>query len=377
MHSVLYFELVAFCIVVEVMMFVKMRFGLYRLLYQRTFRNVLVLSALSMGLDYLRLVLDGSMLLGGMLTPLVVTAYFMATAAMSFSWFRYSGFILKFPFWNDRKKLALYGIPLVFVLLLCVSSVWNGLIFFVDDFNFFHRNLLYYIIYVPVCVLYMVTCVALAVRKAMRKRYYAERETNASVASFGVILVTAGILQVYLEDMLPIWSAGIMLASVLAFVLAQSQLISMDPLTRLNNRNLLNQFLNSKMNGKELPKRLYLFVMDLDKFKSINDIYGHSEGDRALVLVADVLKAVCGPRGCFIARFGGDEFNIVAELDNDAAAEALCTAIKDALKERAANLAYKLSLSIGYADHYTGAESLPDFFARADERLYAQKKANR
>ena len=55
MHSVLYFELVAFCIVVEVMMFVKMRFGLYRLLYQRTFRNVLVLSTLSMSLDYLRL----------------------------------------------------------------------------------------------------------------------------------------------------------------------------------------------------------------------------------------------------------------------------------------------------------------------------------
>ena len=377
MHSVLYFELVAFCIVVEVMMFVKMRFGLYRLLYQRTFRNVLVLSTLSMSLDYLRLVLDGSMLLGGMLSPLVVTAYFMATATMSFSWFRYSGFLLKFPFWNDKKKLALFAIPLFLVLFLCVTSIWNGLIFFVDDFNLFHRNLLYYIIYVPVCVLYMLTCIALAIRKALRKRYSADRETNGSVAGFGVILVVAGVLQVYVEDMLPIWSAGIMLASVLAFVLAQAQLISMDPLTRLNNRNQLNQYLNAKMNGKELPKRLYLFVMDLDKFKSINDIYGHSEGDKALVLVADVLKAVCGPRGCFIARFGGDEFNVVAELDNDAAAESLCTAIKDELKERSTNFAYKLSLSIGYADHYTGAESMPDFFARADERLYEQKKANR
>jgi GGDEF domain-containing protein len=87
-----------------------------------------------------------------------------------------------------------------------------------------------------------------------------------------------------------------------------------------------------------------------------------------------VLKAVCGPRGCFIARFGGDEFNLVAELDDDSAANEICDAVQAELKKRVATFKFPLALSIGYADNVTGVETLPEFFARADKRLYEQKK---
>ena len=371
-----YFEVIFFCLAIETLLFVKMKFGMYKLLHQRTFSFVLGLSIISIVLDYLTMIANGSeSIIGSTFNRILNTFYLLVMAHLAFFWFRYSGYVLKLPFWNDQKKLALYAMPMLATMVLIVLSLWNGWMFYVDDFNICHRNVLYYTTFLPVCAIYMGICMVVAFYKAMQKRYYADRGIYGAVVSFNLLSLLSIPMQVYFDDKLPILSAGMMLASVLAFVLAQAQLISMDPLTRLNNRNQLNRYLTMKMFGKQsASKRLFLFVIDLDRFKAINDTYGHHEGDRALVLAADVLKDVCGPRGCFIARFGGDEFNVVAELDDDASAKELCAAIKEALRKSASALPYTLTLSIGYADHLPGTETLPDFFARADEVLYEQKK---
>jgi diguanylate cyclase (GGDEF)-like protein len=86
-----------------------------------------------------------------------------------------------------------------------------------------------------------------------------------------------------------------------------------------------------------------------------------------------VLKRVCGPKGCFISRFGGDEFNLVADLPDMAAAEAIKFTINDEVAQRAASLPYRLSLSIGYAASRGKGETPKDLFERADEALYREK----
>lgn len=378
MQNAAYNEIVLFCLAVEILLYIKMRFGMYKLLYQRTFSYVLIFGILSISIDFFMKAVNGpSGLFGPMVNSILHVFYFVITLFMVFSWFRYSGYILKLPFWNDRKRLLLYGMPMGVAILLLVLSLWNGCVFFVDDFNIYHNNDLYYSIYLPVCSLYTLAGMALAFYKMFQKKYFAERSIYSSASTFGILSVFVIPLHAYFAGELPLLSAGIMLSTLASFLLAQAHLISVDPLTHLNNRNQLHQFLNSKMKKDLGSKRLYLFVIDLDKFKQINDTFGHNEGDRALELVAEVLKAVCGPRGCFIARFGGDEFNIVAELDNDSQANQICEALQAEMLRQAERLNYPLSLSIGYADNFTGAESLPDFFARADKRLYEQKKAKR
>ena len=114
-------------------------------------------------------------------------------------------------------------------------------------------------------------------------------------------------------------------------------------------------------------------MIDMDNFKAINDNYGHHEGDRALNMVADVLKRVCGPMGCFISRFGGDEFNLVAELTDDAEAENIKNAVTEKLAFMSASLPYRLTVSIGYAPSRGRGETLIDLFDRADEALYKEK----
>ena len=218
----------------------------------------------------------------------------------------------------------------------------------------------------------MVFACILAGYRIPLKRYFSDRVLYFSLAMFG-LLPLLGLGMECTPESAP-YSVYAMVISVLfVFLEMQSRMISTDPLTKLNNRNQLNTFLDSKIGQYTENRKVYLFVLDLDKFKGINDTYGHAEGDSALNMVADVLKRVCGPLGCFISRFGGDEFNLVAFLANDAEADALRKTVKDDLARTSASLPYSLSVSIGYAASRGRSETVIDLFSRADEALYKEK----
>jgi diguanylate cyclase (GGDEF)-like protein len=116
-------------------------------------------------------------------------------------------------------------------------------------------------------------------------------------------------------------------------------------------------------------------MIDVDYFKNINDTYGHLEGDEALIRVANALKLGCTVcrRHPYIARYGGDEFIIVAELTEDEIHE-LCSAIRSSLEELNAKsgVPYPLQLSIGYAEWKEGMTS-SDLLVAADYNLYKEK----
>ena len=168
---------------------------------------------------------------------------------------------------------------------------------------------------------------------------------------------------------------GITLGVLYFYFNFQEQLISLDPLTQLNNRNQLIKYLSSKMAHRDKSKALYLLVMDVDFFKKINDHFGHIEGDRALVRVAEALKLACANEPCFISRYGGDEFVLILEVQDPKELQALCGKINDALAcgNARANAPYPLVLSIGYARYEDSIQSIPQLIALADEELYRVK----
>lgn len=152
-----------------------------------------------------------------------------------------------------------------------------------------------------------------------------------------------------------------------------------DELTGLYNRR---GFLTLAEDRLKLVRRaktgLWLFFADVDGLKHINDTYGHQEGDRALVEVAQVLKKSFRESD-IIARLSGDEFIILIETrfasDN---CEAIVLAraeesLDDFNSQGARN--YKLSLSIG-ACHFGGTDpwSVGSMMAKADQQLYEIKK---
>jgi diguanylate cyclase (GGDEF)-like protein len=120
---------------------------------------------------------------------------------------------------------------------------------------------------------------------------------------------------------------------------------------------------------------LIALYLDVDHLKSINDTYGHAEGDRALRLVADALRAACRESD-IIGRLSGDEFAIVLaeahELDG------LEGRVRGRVDQAAEQVSYPLAVSLGVARCEPGERcTLADLFERADKAMYAEKDAKR
>jgi diguanylate cyclase (GGDEF)-like protein len=118
-----------------------------------------------------------------------------------------------------------------------------------------------------------------------------------------------------------------------------------------------------------------LFLLDLDGLKRINDCWGHFEGDRALVRVAEVLAATF--RASDIrARLGGDEFAVLAVEAAGHGTAAVTGRLREQLrKANAREPRYSISLSLGIARfNACGYDSLTALIKRADDAMYAAKR---
>jgi diguanylate cyclase (GGDEF)-like protein/PAS domain S-box-containing protein len=151
-----------------------------------------------------------------------------------------------------------------------------------------------------------------------------------------------------------------------------------DPLTGLANRTLLTDRLtHALIRAKRLARPLSVLFCDLDKFKVVNDTYGHANGDALLIEVARRIRETVRP-GDTVARFGGDEFVIVCEDLADESAEAIADRMRTALEEPFGLSVGKVRIgaSIGVATT-AGADVTADgLLALADQRMYDEKQAH-
>jgi diguanylate cyclase (GGDEF)-like protein len=148
-----------------------------------------------------------------------------------------------------------------------------------------------------------------------------------------------------------------------------------DALTELPNRRFLEQFL------EEHPKveMIALLHVDLDRFKAVNDTFGHGAGDEVLKITARLLKTHLQP-GEIAIRIGGDEFIIVAPAaDPEGRSRALGTAVIEALIQPMpiASTELVVGASIGVAIQGPGATETQQLLNSADVALYEAKKLGR
>lgn len=155
-----------------------------------------------------------------------------------------------------------------------------------------------------------------------------------------------------------------------------------DPMTRVGNRRQWESSLTVEVD-RAIRSRMPLSVLmiDLDNLKSLNDAYGHSCGDRALSLVAEVLRDTCRSRDV-ATRFGGDEFAVLLPRTRIDEARIAAERIRAELVRRRAELGSPLdslvTVSIGISDLNVVAEPTPRLlFESADHALYRAKAAGR
>lgn len=150
------------------------------------------------------------------------------------------------------------------------------------------------------------------------------------------------------------------------------QLAMQDALTGLGNRRYFDEQLKRSMHNANRHHSLVGLVLgDLNKFKAINDTYGHMTGDLVLQEFANVLRQ-CIRDSDSLFRFGGDEFAIIVENANDTALTIIESRVNFALSCNALLSKYKLGCSLG-STFMNRADTEVSFFERADETLYRGK----
>ena len=142
-----------------------------------------------------------------------------------------------------------------------------------------------------------------------------------------------------------------------------------DSLTKLYNRHVFSDYMDNIKSGS------YLFIIDIDNFKNINDTYGHDTGDIILIKLAETLTSICGSK-YFVARIGGEEFAIIANDISESNIKLLANRILKAIRNT--YIPYKFektityTVSIGVSKTYKNMNN-KDLFKLADNALYKSK----
>lgn len=162
--------------------------------------------------------------------------------------------------------------------------------------------------------------------------------------------------------------------------IAAVQLATTDELTGLSNRRgfeVLAQHAIRMCRRTQKPASLLFF--DLNGFKQINDVYGHAEGDRALIAFATVLRTALRDSDV-IGRLGGDEFVVLLTDSDEAGALQTIARVRAQLDvfNSAAQTGYLLRCSVGSSFFAPGSDvSVGELLARADGAMYLDKRAQK
>lgn len=273
-----------------------------------------------------------------------------------------------------KRRIPLYLLPMALHGLLLLANLFTPLVFTIDAAHVYHRGH-YFVVYMALMFFYGLVSLLLLVRKAMQRGSALERTEYRSMALFLLPPFIGGVLQSLFYGLSLIW-ISVVLSIIMVYTNVLNRQISTDPLTGLNNRRKLNQYLDMKINAADANSSIFLMLLDADGFKCINDQFGHGVGDRALIAIADILKNLSSAKDCFFARLGGDEFVILGHERDVQVPETIAQHIEAqvAAFNQSTKEPFRLSLSIGWARFHPQRLNTTDaLLSAADECMYRVK----
>lgn len=278
------------------------------------------------------------------------------------------------------KKIRLIFLPFVFFILLTITTPWTGLIFNINSIGVLIKGPLYSL-YMIFMFGYLIVFAIISLVFYFKTQNDFAKEQYSFAAIYTIpVLIGAHLHNKYWT--LPSFAMGFTFATLIIYIFQMRDLVTIDSLTGINNRRQGERFFLEQIRRiNEEPHStidcLYLFMMDLNRFKSINDTYGHNEGDKALIATADVLKKACSHiyRKCIMSRFGGDEF-VIGVVFTPEEAHLLNEKIHDLIRQKneEMNTPYKLSISIGYTYYKKDFKDFRTFLTHADKLMYEMKE---
>ena len=343
-------------------------------LEQRLFNGLLLTTAICLLTDI------GSWLTNGIAGPaagitLEVTTfiYFLAVMLTGSLWLLYCDLKLVGTGRLTRRQWV-YFIPFLIGAALTITNMRTQWLYYFDAQHSYCRGPLYPLL---TCLFIgaVVYSVVIMVTWGRRSNSIQRQEAYAMVY-FVIPLVLSVVLHTFIYG-LNLVPVCLSFSLLIIFIQRQEALIMMDNLTKLNNHRAFASSLEQKLANPVPGQQVFLVLADADRFKTINDTFGHSKGNEALVKIADALKSTA-QRSDLVARLGGDEFTIIGQRTSEEEVLALCRQIDQAIAEENEHGGnpYTLSVSWGYALYDAAIHANADqLIHAADQAMYGKKRA--
>ena len=299
---------------------------------------------------------------------------------VSYAWINYVNVCLKGLDYT-RSKRILNSIPFVIIVILGVTNPVTHFLFTIDEQNVYQRGpgiILHWIITWGYLV-YALAIIGSAIRHVNTN---AEKAKLRLMTIFIIMPAIGAVLQMLFYGVTAT-GVGITLSIlIIAYGNVQEQ-VSTDVLTGLNNRRSLENFIDN--NVTQTGAWFSILMCDIDKFKSINDTYGHLMGDLALRRMAGVLKSAVGRKDdnakLFLCRYGGDEFvicgvNVIDDVTIRELIEMINTDVAKLSDDYPDEVIF--GISIGLAEgRCTSFADVDNLLHSADDAMYKQKQAKK
>jgi diguanylate cyclase (GGDEF)-like protein len=305
-------------------------------------------------------------------TGMVIAIGFTAMSFSCYFWFRHVFASLHIrssapkigiiPIWK-----ILIHIPLAICLILLFTPAHVIVYNTSDPATVFQPGALLLLL-LDYVYLILATCISVYFRRRAQTKIEKRKYTSQTI--FILLFTISGSLIGFLINFPAIELCFIPIVLKL-FVNLQDSQIYTDVLTKLYNRRRMSDFLSQEIATCSPKNPLTIIMIDMDYFKSINDILGHDEGDKALVSFSNAIMRSVRSRNAIAARWGGDEF-VVAGKDKSLPLE-----FKDSLKTEVDNikkLSYTPPFSIGIYVCTSPDTTVEYALNKADEALYQDKE---
>ncbi|SDB50845.1 diguanylate cyclase (GGDEF) domain-containing protein [Pseudobutyrivibrio sp. YE44] len=272
---------------------------------------------------------------------------------------------------RDYFRAAFQAFALINIILVTVSNILNLRWFYYFENNVYYRGE-FFMVRAIMVMIFIVLLLIYAV--VFRKDFMSEYKNM--ILFLPIFALIGAVLQVFLSSIDTTYG-GISLGCLILFFFFQSNDVNVDYLSGVLNRRGLDIKMEEKIkNAQNFGKDFAAIMMDIDNFKTINDTFGHEEGDKAIKAVADII-AFTFDDAVAIGRFGGDEFCVITDNVSRIEIELMI----ERVRERIAKVRQKngwdenVDVSCGYEIYnHNRKTTLSEFTEHIDSLMYNQKQ---
>ena len=259
-NAILYSEINLLCVLFLLLLSVKVSKSMFLQGQRQTLFKVAISNVLFLLLDSVWIFVNNNVFGISILINWVLNGlYYILSGFLGYYWFQFSETVQESKLVRDCRYRRIAVLPMVLLAVGTLLSFKTGWLFYIDDQNCYHRGAGYafqlltsygYVVFTAVKAFYL----------SFHTDDYRRKSELKILATFGIPTLFAGAIQVSFPG-IPVLCIGNTFGILYVYLTLQEQLISLDALTKLNNRNQLFQYLSTKLSHLHEDKALHIMLL--------------------------------------------------------------------------------------------------------------------